>query len=120
MSKFFYICLLIAVGIWVALAFHLMPYKIPDGTVYEMPVECNIDLSVVTGSTLVFNQPQSSLAIWNRFLKIAPEGWRLFAVTVNLPGFDPFIIIDESLPEPRYGKALHHERCHIIAGAWHG
>ena len=120
MSKIAYICLLIAVGFWVALVFHIMPYKTPAGTVYEMPAECEGDLAEATQDTLVFHQPQSSLAIWNRFLKIAPEGWRLFAVTVNLPGFAPFIVMDESLREPRYSKTLHHERCHIVAGAWHG
>ncbi len=116
----FWMALLVGIGSWVVFAYQHMPYKTPAGTVYEMPAECEGDLSKATKDTKVFNQPSAHLAIWNRFLKIAPEGWRLFGATVNLPGFPPFIVMDESLGGELYAQTLHHERCHIVAGAWHG
>lgn len=105
---------------WIALVYAIMPYKTPEGVTYEMPIECQSDLTEATKDTLVYNQSAYKLAIWNRFMKIAPEGWQLFGVTVTLPGFPPFIVMDESLEKEQYDKTLHHERCHIVAGAWHG
>ena len=105
----------------VAFFFHsILHYKTPEGIVYEMPIECQRDLSEATQDTEIYHQPASTLAAWNRFLKIAPEGYRLFGVTVNFPGFDRFIVIDESLDQETYEKTLHHERCHIVTGPWHG
>lgn len=98
---------------------HVLPYKMPDGLVYEMPMECESDLTEVTKDTFVYNMPAITLSKWNRFLKIAPEGWRLYGTTVSLPGLQPFIVIDKSLEQELYDKTLHHELCHIIAGPWH-
>ena len=120
MSKMFVLFIWLAVSFWLVFSYTNMPYKTPEGVVYEMPVECEGDLTEATKDTDIYNQPSASLEIWNRFLKIAPEGWRLYGTTVHLPEFDPFIIIDESLEKEQYDKTLHHERCHIIAGAWHG
>ena len=98
---------------------HILPYKTPNGLVYEMPVECDGDLTEATASTFIYNMPASTLAKWNAYLKIAPEGWRLYGTTVSLPGLQPFIVIDESLEQKQYDKTLHHELCHIVSGAWH-
>ena len=99
---------------------HIIPYKTPDGVVYELPSECDSDLTETTKDTFVYNMPASTLDKWNKFLKIAPESWRLYGTTVHLPGLQPFIVIDESLDADQYKKTLHHERCHIVAGTWHG
>lgn len=111
---------LIAVILWVVLVYSNTPYKTPDGTVYELPSECDGDLTEATKDTFVYNMPASTLDRWNRFLKIAPEGWRLYGTTISLPGLQPFIVIDESLSEKEYAKTLHHERCHIVVVAFHG
>ena len=99
---------------------HILPYKTPDGIVYQLPSECDGDLTEATKGTFVYNIPVSTLDKWNRFLKIAPEGWRLYGTTISLPGLQPFIVIDESLEQELYKKTLHHELCHVIAGPWHG
>ena len=105
---------------FLTLSWNVAPYKTPAGVVYEMPAECDGDLSEATKDTRVFYQPEIIIASWSNFLKIAPPGWRLYGLTISLPGLPPFIIIDESLSREEHAKTLHHERCHIVAGAWHG
>ena len=115
-----WIAFVAGVIVWVITVRANMPYMAPNGLVYEMPVECDGDLTEATTSTFIYNMPASTLAKWNRFLKIAPEGWRLYGTTVSLPGLQSFIVIDESLEQAQYDKTLHHERCHIVGGPWHG
>lgn len=119
MFKLWAAVLVLAV-VWVTVVCSVMPYKTPAGTVYEMPAVCNGDLYEKTVETRVYTMPASTLEAWNKFLNIAPEGWRLYGTTVSLPGFPMFIVIDESLDAVEYADTLHHERCHIVAGAWHG
>ena len=113
---------IVIVGLLVSLgiASFFTPYTTPAGKTYEMPAQCHGDLSEITAGTYIYNMPRATLEAWNRFLKIAPKGWRLHGTTVSLPGLQPFIVIDETLDPKEYTLTLHHERCHIIAGAWHG
>ena len=120
MSKMFVLFIWLAISFWLVFSHTNMPYKTPEGIAYEMPVECEGDLTEATKNTLIFNQLASNLEKWNNYLKIAPEGYQLYGITIDLPGLDPFIVMNGNLDKEQYDQTLHHERCHIISGAWHG
>lgn len=92
----------------------LPPWAVPvDQLGNPWPEECRRDLAAETAYVPIFSVPRESMGR-------APDGrsYDGLTYTFGVRG-DELITIADDLYGWRLIYVMHHERCHVVAGAWH-